>query len=223
MGQFYIQSSEDSTLFASFFGDGAAIITEGYAGWNVIERPRDIGIVEWQGRNPMAIEIPFHLNYYYEEVEDNPGIQCEAMVRNLEVLCGVGGHQRPPVCRISGNSLIPHDEDAAGLGVHWWVIEQVSWERDQEVRSNVSGRRLMCGGTIVIRQFLEARDIMQRISPTARAQKPKHYRVQRGDNLSKIAAKMYGNANKWKVIADANNLRDRRRIYVGQLLRIPSL
>lgn len=51
------------------------------------------------------------------------------------------------------------------------------------------------------------------------------YEVKRGDSLSKIAKKHYGNAMKYPVIFEANKpmLKDVNKIYPGQMLRIPSL
>lgn len=51
------------------------------------------------------------------------------------------------------------------------------------------------------------------------------YEVQRGDSLSKIAKKYYGNAMKYPVIFEANKpmLKDPNLIYPGQMLRIPKL
>lgn len=50
------------------------------------------------------------------------------------------------------------------------------------------------------------------------------YTVQKGDSLSKIAKKFYGNAMKYPVIFEANKpmLKDPSLIYPGQNLRIPS-
>lgn len=49
--------------------------------------------------------------------------------------------------------------------------------------------------------------------------------VERGDTLSKIAKKFYGNAMKYPVIFEANKpmLSHPDRIYPGQVLRIPAL
>ena len=47
------------------------------------------------------------------------------------------------------------------------------------------------------------------------------YTVQAGDNLSKISKHFYGDANKYPVIAKANNLADPDKIKVGQKLVIP--
>lgn len=51
----------------------------------------------------------------------------------------------------------------------------------------------------------------------------KTYTVKPGDNLSKIAKEVYGDANKYPVIFEANKpmLKDPDEIYPGQVLRLP--
>jgi LysM repeat protein len=60
-------------------------------------------------------------------------------------------------------------------------------------------------------------------SPYAVAVTPRQrsYRVRSGDTLWSIAAKVYGEPNRWHQIADANNIRNPRRLRVGQVLIIP--
>ncbi|MDN5214824.1 peptidoglycan-binding protein LysM [Fulvivirgaceae bacterium BMA12] len=52
-----------------------------------------------------------------------------------------------------------------------------------------------------------------------------YYTVQKGDWLSKIAQKHYGDAKKYNLIFEANKpmLQDPDKIYPGQVLRIPKL
>ena len=52
---------------------------------------------------------------------------------------------------------------------------------------------------------------------------PRTYVVKKGDSLSKIAEKVYGDANRWKEIFRANKdqIEDARLIRPGQELRIP--
>ena len=52
---------------------------------------------------------------------------------------------------------------------------------------------------------------------------PVFYTVAKGDTLSAIAKKQYGNANKYMAIFEANRpmLKDPDKIYPGQVLRIP--
>lgn len=54
------------------------------------------------------------------------------------------------------------------------------------------------------------------------AHEPEIYVVKRGDNLSKIAKKMYGDSSKWTVIYNLNRdqIRDPNRIEIGQRLII---
>ncbi len=53
----------------------------------------------------------------------------------------------------------------------------------------------------------------------------KYYTVVSGDNLSKISKAMYGDANKYNAIFEANKpmLKDPDKIYPGQVLRIPPI
>ena len=52
---------------------------------------------------------------------------------------------------------------------------------------------------------------------------PATYTVQSGDTLSKIARTVYGDARKYPLIQQANDLADPSRIWVGQVLTIPPL
>ena len=51
----------------------------------------------------------------------------------------------------------------------------------------------------------------------------KTYVVQKGDSLSKIAKREYGDANKWRTIYEANKdlIKDPDLIYPGQELKVP--
>ncbi len=63
-------------------------------------------------------------------------------------------------------------------------------------------------------------DRIEVVTPEPEAQ---FHTVERGDTLSKIAKKYYGNAMKYPVIFEANKpmLTDPDKIYPGQVLRIP--
>jgi nucleoid-associated protein YgaU len=52
---------------------------------------------------------------------------------------------------------------------------------------------------------------------------PKTYTVAAGDSLSKIAKKVYGDANQWKRIYEANRdtVKNPDLIHPGQVLKIP--
>jgi nucleoid-associated protein YgaU len=56
-----------------------------------------------------------------------------------------------------------------------------------------------------------------------RSRKARIYVVKAGDSLSKIAKTVYGDADRWREIFDANKdkIKDPNRIEAGQELRIP--
>ncbi len=61
-------------------------------------------------------------------------------------------------------------------------------------------------------------------NPTSGTPKPSAaHQVQPGENLSLIAARYYGDATKWRPIADGNGIRDPFRLRPGAIIDIPQL
>jgi len=63
----------------------------------------------------------------------------------------------------------------------------------------------------------------QHAQPTPEERKEEYYVIQRGDTLSHIAKRYYGNANKWPELFEANRevIQDPDKIFPGQKIRIP--
>ncbi len=66
-------------------------------------------------------------------------------------------------------------------------------------------------------------DFLQQYAQGAAAGAPTSYTVQRGDTLGRIAQKVYGDARRYPLIQQANNLKDPSQIWVGQVLVIPAI
>lgn len=62
------------------------------------------------------------------------------------------------------------------------------------------------------------------VDTTAEVVGEQQYTVQKGDNLSKIAKNLLGDANAWKQIFEANRdvLENPDKIFPGQTLKIPA-
>lgn len=62
------------------------------------------------------------------------------------------------------------------------------------------------------------------ITVTAPADEARYYTVKSGDTLSKISKEMYGDANRYNEIFEANTpmLKSPDKIYPGQMLRVPN-
>jgi nucleoid-associated protein YgaU len=63
----------------------------------------------------------------------------------------------------------------------------------------------------------------EKAQPTSTVSSGKTYIVAKGDSLSKIAQREYGDANKWRTIYEANKdvIKDPDLIYPGQELKVP--
>lgn len=76
--------------------------------------------------------------------------------------------------------------------------------------------------TVSFKEYIDV-DVLVRENPTRSADHRKTRVVQRGDRLSMIAWEEYGDASKWRPIADANGLDDPRILDPGRRLVIPAL
>lgn len=86
--------------------------------------------------------------------------------------------------------------------------------QDQETKEKV----ILAAGNVEGVAAVEDMMTVDRSTPPAQ-----YYTVVRGDTLSKIAKELYGNANQYMRIFEANKpmLKDPDKIYPGQNLRIP--
>ena len=66
-------------------------------------------------------------------------------------------------------------------------------------------------------------DVQSGSSSTAPSAEPSTYTVKSGDSLSKIAKHVYGNADKWHAIYEANKdkIKNPDLIYPGEVLTLP--
>jgi nucleoid-associated protein YgaU len=87
--------------------------------------------------------------------------------------------------------------------------------KDQPTREKI----VLCAGNI--QSVAHVNDQMTVAAPSTEA---KYYTVENGDTLSKISKEMYGDANKYNLIFEANKpmLTSPDKIYPGQMLRIPA-
>lgn len=87
---------------------------------------------------------------------------------------------------------------------------------DQATREKI----ILCCGNVG-----SVEKVDDRMTVNAASEASRFYTVKSGDTLSKIAKEMYGDANKYNAIFEANKpmLKDPDRIYPGQNLRIPAL
>jgi nucleoid-associated protein YgaU len=86
---------------------------------------------------------------------------------------------------------------------------------DQQTREKIV---LCCGNVAGVEQ------VKDEMTVTKSSETSRFYTVKSGDTLSKISKEMYGDANKYMKIFEANKpmLKDPDKIYPGQVLRVPA-
>jgi LysM repeat protein len=100
------------------------------------------------------------------------------------------------------------------------IVESVQRKFDLFSPSGVPLRATL---TVSFREYKTLEDQLSELKPES-ADHSKTYIVKRGDTLSRIAAREYGNPALWRPIADENqDLLDIRRLLPGTSLRIPPL
>jgi hypothetical protein len=194
-------------------GDGSPGQTQGFGGWEEIERQRRKSLTTWKGRQPWRIPVAV----LFDTLTDpGNGFLIERDIRNLEKLAGGGINGEPPIVRFDSGGLIPHDYTDAGHVK--WVIDGI--EFGDAIR-NHNGNRIRQAVSITFLEYVADETLKEfaakhRAQPGQKKCKPAHkrYVTKQGDTLIKIAKVQYHDANCWKSIVKANpkhKLRDPRR------------
>jgi nucleoid-associated protein YgaU len=117
--------------------------------------------------------------------------------------------QRPPVCVVSWGKAEPPGSDFPFTG----VLTQLTQHFNLFLPD---GRPLRANLTVAFTEFLDPEKDERETDPefTTRV-------VRSGDTLSSIAADVYRDPTRWRVIAEYNGLDDARQDLVGRRLNIP--
>lgn len=205
-------------------GDGYATPTAS-GGWQVISRPRRVGMVDYQGRDPVTQDIPIVLDGTHRNASQ------EAAISRLfqMMLTRVGPRDEPPVIEVTGVPIPFH-----GLR---WVINGIS--PGDEIRRSSDGHRIQAAMSVSLLEYVPGNVISKGGSGGSNSKKSsspaknsaaknkstskvKTWVVKKGDTLYAIAAKEYGSGNDWHKIANANNIRDPKSLKPGTKLKIPA-
>lgn len=143
--QFVVFRSKNPKMsFQCMLGADPPKITDGYGGWDVIDRPRRVGFMQYQSKKPLELTLAILFEGFqaYDEVEN----EC----RILEKMAFPAdqpdpGRKPPPIIRII-TAGVPH----VGNDVDW-VITNIDW--GNAIRRNINGRRIRQEATVVLRRY----------------------------------------------------------------------
>lgn len=118
--------------------------------------------------------------------------------------------QKPPVCEVSwGNAPVNSDFPFTGVVTNLTQNFLLFRSTGEPVRAKL---------TVVMTEALDVVTDQRETDPEMTTR-----RVRRGDSVTGIAADVYRDPAQWRVIAEANNLDDPRRLKIGATLSIPKL
>jgi len=215
--QVTIRSEDPVISVTGLLGPDGARITDGYGGWEIVERPRRQGVTLWTGRPPftMTLDIIFDGLKKLDPIE----ILCSSLER---LALPPNESEEPPVVKVTGVQI-----PRPGLP---WVVENIAWG---EAIRNGSGRRLRQVATVtLIRYNKEDRLREQKASARARsttmngrvveAKSGKRiYVAKASDTLASIAATQLGDISRWAEIGELNDIRDPSKSLANRRIRLP--
>jgi len=189
-----IRDRRRGVVVVALLGEGPAKPT-GYGGWEAVTRPKRVPMTDWPAGDALRMALPILLDGFRTDTSQQQKFD------RLENMARKKGNTRPPTVAIAGPV---HHTDRV------WVIEDIDWG---DAYRNDDGVLVRQAATLSLMEFVEG-DVIT-ASQRAREQGPigpgARYNIRPGDTLMKIAARKLGKADRWKEIADLNNLRDPRR------------
>lgn len=214
---FSVFTEDRSLIFEARYGKLGAHATGGGPILETIALPDRKSLTEWKGREPYAFNVDFLL----DDWSAGEGLQIEMTYRKLERMMGIDeGDPQPPQVIVLGDppGSIPHDFHDNSRA-RWWVAG-VAIEDEATLR-NSSGNRVRIMGVISFMEVSEG----QLLTSASNKPKPatgtgKHrHTVRKGETLMSIANR-YKIKGGWRTLAKLNNIRDPRKLRVGQIIRL---
>lgn len=213
-------------------GDAFPTITQGYGGWDEVDRPHNISLTTWRGFKPMGIDLPLMLDQLAL------GTSVETAIDVLEALAGrgrlrsgrttgSGAYAQPPTLIVHTAGVMPYD--AKSFSDIRWVINALDWDEEQTI-TNEAGNRVRAPVTVSLLQYvadqrLEDQALALRTSLQSQRAKRgtarRRYTVKQGETLVSIARTHLGDPGRWVEIVKLNNLRDPRAVKPGARILIP--
>lgn len=167
------------------------------------------------GSRQLTLELFFDVTDANQRGGTAPDVRTETnqIVALTRMVRGEQGHEEPPrVCEVSWGKA-PNDSDFPFKGVITSLTQKFTLFAPD-------GRPLRANLNVTFLEFLPPEEDQRKTDPELTS-----HIVRRGDTLSRIAADVYSDPTRWRVIASANRLSDPRHLdaLIGKRLTIPKL
>jgi nucleoid-associated protein YgaU len=139
-------------------------------------------------------------------------------IKSAGAALGIGGGDKGPDAESLKKEVVKHGLSAEGLNVsvEGDTVKVSGAAADQATREKI---------VLALGNVAGVAKVEDSITTVTTSPEATFYTVKSGDTLSKIAKEVYGDANKYQTIFEANKplLSHPDKIYPGQVLRIPPI
>jgi hypothetical protein len=206
-----IQAWQLAIEIKAMLGENGAKLTGGFGQWDEVSVPRGDPFTVWKGRSLLAMDLDIIINGWGVSPHSvEPGI------KNLETLATrISGTLEPQPIRLFG--AVPHTNLP-------WVITSLDW--GDAIRDSASGVRFRQQVTLKLLEYRAETTVANLPRATAQPKKVTKYKVKKGDDLKKIAAKLLHASGKWQLIEKANKgMRGFKldKKWIGKTIKIPTV
>ena len=217
-GTITIASGDPGLTVEALLDDTAPRYAGRFGGWETVDRPRRIGLVQWDKEDPMQVTLVVLLDKHAE------GGSLRTDLDHLDRMAERGSKDKPPTVVWDTGGMVRHDlthEPEAE-----WVITALDYgaaladDRGVTVRQSVTVTFTELDADSRLKPMTPAKKRAKR-KPKKKGARKKTYTVKAGDTLQSIAARELGDRRRWTEIRDLNKIRDPRSIKPRQVLKLP--
>lgn len=209
-------TSDDGLSVTALLDADSPTLSGGYGGWEVVDRPKRVGLTRFKGRNPFRQDIPIIFDGYKESHSQESKIErLEKMALQPNVM------EEPRKITVDGQA---HRTELT------WIIEDIEWDKGNVIWSpeGDSAVRLRQAAIVKLLQYVDDDVIITKTSPAVVSKgsdkgstnKP----VPQGMSMRQLALWAYGDADMYLTIFFANpwlNPDPRVIIPAGTFVAIP--
>lgn len=125
--------------------------------------------------------------------------------------------KRPPKVKLVWGPADPHP--TSGISTLDWVLEKLTQKFTLFTSDGMPVRATL---NVTFKEFIPPKKVAQQ-NPRRSSFPEKLYTVKAGDTLSGVAAKLWNDPTKWRLIAENNEIDNPRLLEVGSTLSTPAI
>jgi hypothetical protein len=205
----YVRLTCGDPAFAlvTLLGEEAPQLSGGFGGWNVIGRPRDVGMTVWDGVEPYQLTLPLMLDAFADNRSQ------EGIIRRLTAVARGDRESPPGVLTVEGlPSLSPPSRQ--------WVIEGLDF--GDPIRRVSDMHRTRQPLTLTLREYVGPEYLRRRKTTSRTSSKSIIVIAGQGDTAAKIAKRR--RLKSWTVLRKLNRgiiLKANQKLKPGTPILVP--